>query len=110
MINQGQMVVRDHALAHFRESFFSLMRIQASLSSWKYTAGCISAIILFWINPMVEFSKGSFIEIELTNNILFNAVWIIILTVLSLAYLICLGLVIHYLRLQRQIFINERRI
>lgn len=110
MRNQRQMVVRDHSLAKFRESFFLLMKIQASLSSWKYTAGCISAIILFWINPMVEFSKGSFIEIELTNNIFFNTIWMIILTVLSLAYLICLGFVIHYLRLQRQIFINERRV
>lgn len=108
MRNQRQMVVRDHALAHFRESFFLLMRTQASLASWKYIAGCISALFLFMLNPLIEFNKYNLVSLELTNNPSINLIWITILMVLLVAYGVCVFITMRYIRLQRNIFNNER--
>lgn len=105
-----QTVVRDYALTDFREKLFSLLKTQSSLSTWKYIAGSISAFFLFLINRLIEPNKDSLIGFELTNINSLNTTWIIILVVLSLAYLTCLAIVLHYLKLQRKIFISERRI
>lgn len=108
MRNQRQMVVRDHALANFKESFFLLMETQANLATWKYIAGCISALFLFMLNPLIEFNKNNLISIELTNNHSINLIWITILIFLLVAYGVCVFITMRYIRLQRNIFNNER--
>lgn len=102
-----QTVARFHALAHFRERYFSFMKIQFELSNYKYIASCISALFLFLLSPMIEFSVKDNFRINLTSNDTFNIIWILLLIALSIVYVYYGRKVLGLNKLLKNIFNEE---